>query len=265
LRTRVALVTLALGLVATPARAGLADRIGATFGLMEAELVKAFEPREGIVVAMDGTTLYLDFTAKDEIKVGQEFTVFRKGDVFRHPLTGKPLGRYEEVLGYAHVLRVEPKFTAAKFVAIDRKSAPEVEDGVRITRGRIKIAVTPLIDLTKSDADLRRVPFLLSTALDRTKRFQVADPLTVLDLFGSSTTRVEELLAQPQKAIEQGKALDVAWWLVPMLLRRGGVTYLDATWISAITGTALFSRRQVLTRPEPAEEQRFPWEPAVED
>jgi len=63
-------VALALGLVATPAWAGLADRIGATFGLMEAELVKAFEPREGIVVAVDDTTLYLDFTAKDEIKVG---------------------------------------------------------------------------------------------------------------------------------------------------------------------------------------------------
>ena len=63
-------MALALGLVATPAWAGLADRIGATFGLMEAELVKAFEPREGIVVAVDDTTLYLDFTAKDEIKVG---------------------------------------------------------------------------------------------------------------------------------------------------------------------------------------------------
>jgi hypothetical protein len=265
LRRRAALFALALILAAGPARAGLADRIGATFGLMEADLVKAFVPREGMIVAIDGATLYLDFAAKDGVQVGQEFTVFRKGGTFRHPLTGQPLGRYEDVLGYAHVVRVEPKFTQAKFVAVDGKPEPEVEDGVRITRGRIKVAVTPLIDLTRSAADLRRVPFLLSSALDRTKRFQVADPLAVLDLLGGSSAGVEEMLAQPQKAIEQGKALDVAWWLVPMLIQRGGVTYLDATWISAITGSALISRRQVLTRPEPAEEQRFPWEPAVED
>jgi len=263
LTTRAALVALVLGLAATPAWAGLADRIGATFGLMEADFVKAFQPHEGIIVAVEETTLYLDLTAKDEIQVGQEFTVFRKGEVFRHPLTGRPLGRYETVLGYAQVVRVEPKFTEAKLITIDGSPPPDVEDGVRITRGRIKVAVTPLIDLTKSDADLRRVPFLISTALDRSKRFQVADPLTVLDLLGGA--RIEEMLSQPQKAIERGKALDVAWWLVPMLIRRGGVTYLDATWISAITGTALISRRQALTRPEPAEEQRFPWEPAVED
>jgi hypothetical protein len=112
---------------------------------------------------------------------------------------------------------------------------------------------------------LRRVPFLISSALDHSKRFQVADPLTVRDLLGSGRARVEEMLTEPQKAIDQGKALDVAWWLVPILLQRGGVMYLDATWISAITGSALISRRQVLTRPEPAEEQRFPWEPTVED
>jgi hypothetical protein len=135
---------------------------------------------------------------------------------------------------------------------------------VRISRGRIKIAVTPLVDLTKSSADLRRVPFLLSTALERTKRFQVADPLAVVDLFANGA-RVEEILARPAGAVERGRSLGVAWWLVPILLERGGVTYLDATWISAVTGTALLSQRQPLTRPEPHEEQRFPWEPVAED
>lgn len=264
MRIRLPLLILAVSLAATPAWAGLADRIGATFGLMESEFVKIFQPLEGMIVAVDGKTLYLDFTAKDNVRVGQEFTVFRKGEVFRHPLTGKPLGRYEDVLGYAQVRRVEPKFVEATFIPNEGKVEPRAEDGVRITRGRIKVAVTPLIDLTRSDADLRRVPFLISTALDRTKRFQVADPLSVVDLF-SNGSRVEEIIARPARAVEQGKSLDVAWWLVPMLIERGGVTYLDATWISAVTGTPLFSRRQPLTRPEAAEEQRFPWEPAVED
>jgi hypothetical protein len=37
------------------------------------------------------------------------------------------------------------------------------------------------------------------------------------------------------------------------------------TYISAITGLALFSRRQNLLPNSVGEEQRFPWEPPVED
>jgi hypothetical protein len=50
-----------------------------------------------------------------------------------------------------------------------------------------------------------------------------------------------------------------------MVIERRGVTYLDITWISAVTGTALFSRRAALTRSETAAEQRFPWEPVPVD
>jgi hypothetical protein len=41
--------------------------------------------------------------------------------------------------------------------------------------------------------------------------------------------------------------------------------YLDVTWISSITGTALFSRRLPLIPAGTAEAQRFPWEPRPED
>ena len=37
------------------------------------------------------------------------------------------------------------------------------------------------------------------------------------------------------------------------------------TYTSAITGTALVSRRLPLVTPNAAEEQRFPWEPRPED
>ena len=262
---RLAVLVLLGALVATPAHAGLADRIGATFAIMSAEFVNAFRPIEGLVVAVEGDTLYLDLAGAAGVQAGQEFTVFRKGEVFRHPLTGAPLGRYEEVLGFAQVRRVEPQFAEAAFVPLDGKPRPVPEDGVRVTRGRVKVAVTPLLDLTGSNADLRRVPFLLSTALDRSKRFHVADPIAVADLFANSAVRVEEILARPASAIRHGKTLAIAAWLVPVLISRGGVTYLDATWISALTGGALFSRRLALTRPEAAEEQRFPWEPPVED
>ncbi len=242
----------------------MSDRIGATFGFMLKDFVEAFEPLEGIVLEIEGDRLYLDLTERDKVRAGQELTVFRKGDAFRHPLTGKPLGNYEDLLGYAQVRRVDARFSEALFIAIPGRTEPRPEDGVRITRGRIKVAVTPLVDLASSGADLRRVPFLISTALDRTKRFQVADPLTVVEMFANGA-RVEELLARPSTAISSGKALDVAWWVVPILIQRAGLTYLDTTWISGLTGTALLSRRLSLAPPEATAEQRFSWEPAVED
>ena len=249
----------------SPAHAGLSDRIGENFALMSQDFIAAFRPVEALVVAVDADAVYFDLGAANGVQVGQEFTVFRKGEVFTHPLTGKPIGRHEEMLGYAQARRVQQQFTEATFIPHTPEARPQPEDGVRISRGRIKVAVAPLLDLTGSNADLRRVPFLLSVTLDRSKRFHVADPITVTDLFASANLRVQEIIARPATAVRHGKSLEVSAWLVPILMNRGGVTYLDATWISAATGTALFSRRQVLTPPDAAEEQLFPWEPPVQD
>src|SRR5207302_204069 len=81
--------------------------------------------------------------------------------------------------------------------------------GVRITKGRIRVAVAPATDLTKANADLRRVPFMLAHALEQTKRFQVADPSTVQEHLLSQKTRSEELLVSPGKARTSGKTLVV--------------------------------------------------------
>jgi hypothetical protein len=140
------------------------------------------------------------------------------------------------------------------------------EDGVRITKGRIRVAVAPPTDLTTDGkVDLRRIPFMLAHALSETKRFQSADPSAVQELLLTQKTRSEELLVRPDKAVAVARALEVSGWLVPVILERRGVTYLDITWVSAVTGTALFSRRLALIRAETANEQRFPWEPVPQD
>lgn len=252
-------------LLPTGASAGVAERVSATFEVMAKDFIAAFQPLEGLVVGVEGDRIYLDLGEAGGAQVGQEFTVFRKGEVFHHPLTQRALGRYEDLLGHAQVKRVLPKFAEAVFVAAAEKPRPRAEDGARITRGRIKVAVTPMLDLTRAKPDVRRVPFLLATILERSKRFQVVDPLTVGDMFASGGVRAEEVLALPERAVRISKNLDVTGWVVPVLLERGGVTYLDATWISAVTGTPLFSRRQALVPATALEEQRFPWEPAVED
>ena len=250
---------------ASPARAGLADRVGATFGLMADDFIKAAQPVEGTVVAVEAQRIFLDLGESSGAQAGQELTVFRKGDVFYHQVTGKPLGRYEEHLGYAQIQRVFPQFADAVFVPVPGRPAPDTGDGVRVSRGRIKIAVTPLLDLSHSGADVRRVPYLIASVLERSKRFVVVDPLAVADVFAGGTLRVEEVFARPERTQRFARDLEVSGWIVPVLLERQGVLYLDTTWISAVTGTALFSRRQALLPSSVAEEQRFPWEPRPED
>jgi hypothetical protein len=263
---------LAAGVLATvllagagPADAGMADRVGATFMLMADEFIQAFQPVEGIVVSLEGDEIFLDLGGARGAQAGQEYTIFRKGAPFLHPLTGKPLGRYEDVLGWAQVRRVQPEFSVAAFVPAPGQPTPQPEDGARITRGRIKVAVAPVLDMTSVRADLRRVPYLLATVLERSKRFQVVDPLAVGDMFAAGTLRVEEMLARPERAVRAAKNLEVAGWVVPVLLERRGAVALDVTYISAITGLALFSRRLPLLPNSAVEEQRFPWEPAIED
>jgi hypothetical protein len=264
-RRAVALSLLALTCLGGPADASIADQVGATFDLLIQDVVGAFPPVEGLVVQVEGDRLFIDLTEKSGVQPGQEFSVFRKGEVFRHPINGRPLGRFEDILGYAQIVRMHPQYAEALFVPEEGKPPPQPEDGVRITKGRIRVAVAPATDLTKANADLRRVPFMIAHALEQTKRFQVADPSTVQEQLLSQKTRSEELLVSPGKAKTSGKSLEVTGWLVPVLLERRGVTYLDVTWVSAVTGTALFSRRAALTRAEGSAEQRFPWEPVPTD
>lgn len=248
-----------------PVSAGVADEVGATFGLILQDVVGAFPAVEGLVVAVDGEQIYMDLTEKDGVQPGQEYTIFRKGDVFRHPMTGRPMGRFEEIIGYAQVKRVLPQFSEAAYVPLPGKPRAKPEDGVRITRGRIRVAVAPPIDLTKTNADLRRVSYMIAHALAETKRFQGPDPTAVQDQLAARKTRTEELLVLPDRAVGAARTLEVDGWLVPVLLERRGVTYLDVTWVSGITGRALFSRRAALIRAETVNEQRFPWEPVPQD
>jgi hypothetical protein len=267
LRRRRLVLAVLLGVViaAAPAGAGVADRMAATFALMTADFVKAFQPIEALVVSLEGIEIFLDVNEASGAQVGQEYVIFRKGEMFSHPLTGRLLGRYEERLGHAQIVRVHANFSAAIYLPLPDTPRPRAADGARISRARVRVAITPVFDLAASRADLRRVPFMLAAALEGSKRFQVVDPLAVSDMFAGGSLRLEEMLVRPERSMRAARNLEVAGWVVPMLLEIRGVTYLDVTYISAITGTALVSRRLPLVTASAAEEQRFPWEPRPED
>src|SRR6185503_6937549 len=95
---RVIALPLLVVLLSGPAGAGTADQVGATFGLLIQDVVGAFPPAEGLVVAAEGDRLFIDLTEKSGVRPGEEYSVFRKGEPFRHPINGRPLGRYEDGL-----------------------------------------------------------------------------------------------------------------------------------------------------------------------
>jgi hypothetical protein len=254
-----------LSLAPEYAAAGMADRMGLTFGFMADDFIKAARPLDGVVVSLEGERLYVDVGQETGAQIGQELTVFRRGAPFHHPITGRVMGHYEDILGHAQILRIEPRFSETRFIPLPEAATPRPEDGVRISRARLRVAITPVLDLTGSGADVRRVPYLVASVLERSKRFLVVDPLAISDMFANGALRVEEVLARPERAVRIAKNLEVTGWLVPVLIERRGVVYLDITWISAVTGTALFSRRLPLVTGGAAEEQRFPWEPRPED
>src|SRR6266571_2286244 len=92
------LAALALLIVVTPAAAGMADRLAATFELMADDFIRVAQPIEGVVAAYEGNVLYLDLGEDSGAQVGQELIVFRKGDAFYHPITQRVLGHYEDQL-----------------------------------------------------------------------------------------------------------------------------------------------------------------------
>lgn len=249
------------GLQAERAVAGLTDEVAATFRRLARELEAAFPPVEGVVVAVEGGRLYLDLGEATGAYPGMELSVFRRGEVFRHPLTGQPLGQHEETLGFAQISQVRDRYSVARFIPLDGPREVRVEDQVRITRGRIRVAVLPLIDLTRSELSAQRVGYLLASILERTGRFLPVDPQKVQDLLATERVSALELYTTPALARRLGRTLGVSGFIAPVLVEVGGSRALDAAWLSAITGTPLFSRRHGLM-PTPGEaERRFPWEP----
>ena len=84
--------------------------------------------------------VYMDLGKKNGVQTGQEFTLFRKGEVFHYEF-GQPLAglRKSSAMRGCSAWR---GFLGGPLCSIEGPQ-PRPEDGVRITRGRIRVAVVP--------------------------------------------------------------------------------------------------------------------------
>jgi hypothetical protein len=72
----------------------------------------------GKIAKADGGTLYLNVGAEGGVKEGDEFTVFRVGEVIKDPDTGEVLGSNESKVGKIRITAVKgPRLSTASAVS----------------------------------------------------------------------------------------------------------------------------------------------------
>lgn len=132
---------------------------------------------EGQVVAVRGGDLYLSIGEKEKATKGVKLVVLRKGAPFRHPVTGAVLGTLEEEVGEAEVVEVQPRFSVARMVRLTpgRDLVPRVNDVVRLSSAKIRLAVLPFINQTRESLGMDVLTRELARLLLAQGRFDVYD------------------------------------------------------------------------------------------
>ncbi len=155
-------VVLALGLCLIPPAAGaedsplkpLAETAASFFRPLSADVLSA---GEGVVEISAG--------ADDGVLKGMRLRIFRKGGLFRHPVTGEVIGRIENPVGLAEVVEVDDGRVLCTMVEGEATAG----DVARISSSRKKMLFYPLdsVDYYLGDAFYRE--------LRGTGRFEIVD------------------------------------------------------------------------------------------
>ncbi|RMD52616.1 MAG: hypothetical protein D6828_05420, partial [Nitrospirae bacterium] len=133
--------------------------------LVKEELIGYFNPLEGKITSVDKGEVTINIGEQNGVKRGMRFLTFKIGEPFYHPVTGEQLGNVEIKTGCIEVLDVFGDHAVAKIL----DGSPSVDDIVRISSGKIKIAF-----FQKPNADWR-VAESLYKLLKNSGRFELLD------------------------------------------------------------------------------------------
>jgi hypothetical protein len=118
--------------------------LGRSLDRLAVEMADLFPKLEGDVIKVEASQVFITLGATDRIREGMELSLFRKGEEFKHPLTGVVLGRFEDDLGVLIIRNVSESYASGTV----RPAKPNVTlrpgDKVRITKGKIAVALLPL-------------------------------------------------------------------------------------------------------------------------
>jgi hypothetical protein len=244
-----------------PARADILQDLGVSYQKVAEQLVSTFPKAEVQITAVTPDGVRIEGAGVENLRPGLELTIFRRGEMFRHPVTNQPLGHTEQVLGTLVVTRVEPGAASARVVPVTGRPAPTPApgDGARITAGRMPVAVLPTAGVQAAFDSADQTRLLLtarfSAILDKTGRFLSTDPRRVLDV-------VDQPTSSTPSAIEVARRLGGVGVLTSRVIREGPARVLEASWISGQTGETLASVRAPVT--PSSFPPRFAWEETPE-
>ncbi len=220
-------------------------QINTTMEELATVLSTLFPPIDVEISAVEAQRIEIAQGRDQGLRPGLLLTVYRAGKVFRHPLTGVPMGQSDELLGTALVESVDGARTTARIVSTAASGPPPIRAGdrMRLTAGRIPIA---LVTASTTSSGSTTMAARFRRALDETERFRVTSlsagtdmpPLMTDQPAGARVTPPESVPSPPvSEALmaEAGKqGIDYLFFFDARL--RGGSTVGAVAIVEAVTG-----------------------------
>src|SRR5262247_3848954 len=141
-----------------------------TVGVLVDQVQALFPKVDGEVIEVQSGTVTLAVGSKDGLVAGVELALYRQGRELKHPKTGEVLGRTEQQVGR---LVIQQVFEAYSTGTASSGSEVQPGDRARISAGKIKLSVVPLLEPGFREALADAAIHDIIEALNRTGRFQI--------------------------------------------------------------------------------------------
>lgn len=93
--------------------------------------IDEINPLSGLVVSASDNQIYIDLGSDNGVKMGDNFIIYKEGNIIKHPVTGQIIAVKEIVIGSMKVVEVHPNYALCEL----KKSKGRVAVGDKVKRG----------------------------------------------------------------------------------------------------------------------------------
>jgi hypothetical protein len=216
---------------------------------LSTEIVNLFPKVEGDVVKVQGNEAFITLGAPDNIREGMELSVVRKGEEFKHPLTGVALGRFEDDIGVIIINKVSESYSSGNVRLAKATVNPRAGDRVRITKGKIQLALLPLRGDLPNWVPREELLEHFRLALEQTGRFQVTAADNVRVYLAEKGIQAQETLSQDILA-RMAEDLRVTYAVASRTRQVGNESVLEVSLTGLALQRTLLTSSAILAEPE---------------
>jgi len=224
-------------------------QLGRSLDRLSTEIVDLFPKVEGDVVKVQGNEAFITLGAPDNIREGMELSVVRKGEEFKHPLTGVALGRFEDDIGVIIINKVSESYSSGNVRLAKSTVNPRAGDRVRITKGKIQLALLPLRGDLPGWVSREELLERFRVALEQTGRFQVTAADNVRVYLAEKGIQPEEALSQDILA-RMAEDLRVTYAVASRTRQVGSESVLEVSLTGLALQRTLLTSSAILAEPE---------------